>query len=114
MGLVARAQKNIAKLNNRIAELLVDPDIASEYRGLQEAALSKAEISDGLKEVLRLENDIENLQLVNNKPIFGNEITACLLYTSHLPIFRIRVMRLRVRTIRKLSDTCAAGKTSRS
>lgn len=76
MGLVARAQKNIAKLNSRIAELLGDPDIASEYRGLQEAAISTAEISDGLKEVLRLENDIANLKLVNNKPIFGNEITA--------------------------------------
>ena len=76
MGLVERAREKIAALEDEKTKLMENPLVKGEMEELESGAISTLEISDELKSVLRLESTIEALASVENKPIFGRDVTA--------------------------------------
>lgn len=76
MGIEDRARENVAVLEDRKLQILDDPIVRDELRALQEGEISSLEVSDELKEVLSIDGNIENLKRMQNKPVFGRDVTA--------------------------------------
>lgn len=76
MNVVEKAEQNIAKLNAEKAEILSDPIIQQEMQDLTDGHISSLEISDELRRAMTLDGEIQNLQRLQNKPIFGREFSA--------------------------------------